>query len=201
MAGRLAAALVRRGLTIVSGFARGVDSAAHRGALEAGGRTLAVLGNGLSRCYPPENRPLFEQLPEQGALLSELPYDAPPERKNFPSRNRIIAGLCLGVIVIEAPERSGALITARAAMDQNREVFAVPGSIADGRSSGCHQLIKDGAALVENEWDVLQALTGEIERISEEIGMAALTAPPKTEQAPVPLKTERLPRRDAASGP
>ena len=195
MAEQLAAALARRGLTIVSGFARGVDSAAHRGALEAGGRTLAVLGNGLSRCYPPENRPLFEKLPEHGALLSELPYEAPPERKNFPSRNRIIAGLCLGVVVVEAPERSGALITARAAMDQNREVFAVPGRVADGRCSGCHQLIKDGAALVENEWDVLQALTGEIERLSEEIGMAALSAPPKTGPAETPLRTQALPRQ------
>ncbi len=172
MAGQLAGALAQRGLTIVSGFARGIDSAAHRGALEAGGRTLAVLGSGVECCYPPENRELFEQLPERGAILSELPLGAPPERKNFPPRNRIIAGLCIGVLVIEAPVKSGALISARAAMEQNRDVFAVPGSVERGLSGGCHQLIRDGATLVENEWDVLQALTMEMEQIANEIGLA-----------------------------
>jgi len=202
MAAQLATGLARRGLTIVSGFARGIDSAAHRSALEAGGRTLAVLGSGLEQCYPPENRPLFEQVPEQGAILSELPLEAPPERKNFPPRNRIIAGLTIGVIVIEAPAKSGALISARAAMEQNREVFAVPGRVQDGRCSGCHQLIKDGAALVENEWDVLQALTTEIEQLSAEIGLAEEAPPPAEPEKVVPALPARAatPARPALTG-
>ena len=169
LAGQIAAGLVRQGLTVVSGFARGVDSAAHRAAIEAGGRTLAVFGNGLGTCYPPENKAMFAELPSHGALISELPVDAEPRRENFPPRNRIVAGMCLGVVVIDAPARSGALITARSAMDSGREVFAVPGQVVGGRSAGCHQLIKDGAALVENEWDVLQHLTVPLEQIRDEM--------------------------------
>jgi DNA processing protein len=169
IAGRLAQGLARQGICVVSGMARGVDSAAHRGVLEAGGRTIAVLGNGLKHCYPPENREIFEKTPESGALVSELPVETQPKPANFPARNRIIAGLSLGVIVVEAPSRSGALITARTAADQNREVFAVPGRVIGGRYEGCHQLIKEGARLVENEFDVIQCLADEIERIREQL--------------------------------
>lgn len=177
MAGEIATGLSRRGVTVVSGFARGIDSAAHRGAVEAGGRTLAVFGNGLRHCYPPENREMFEKVPEHGALISELPLDTRPEPRHFPPRNRIIAGLGLAVLVVEAPVKSGALITAHFAREQNRDVFAIPGRVPCGRSAGCHQLIKDGALLVENEWDILAALDREMERISDEIGLA--------EEAPV----------------
>lgn len=190
IAGELAEGLARKGITIVSGFARGIDSAAHRKAIEAGGRTLAVLGNGLNYCYPPENKDLLKQLPSHGAVLSELALDTEPRRENFPPRNRIIAGLSLGVIVVEAPERSGALITADVALQQNREVFAVPGSVKSGCHAGCHRLLKEGAILVENEWDVLQALAGTIERITAEIGLEEVEKP---QQATAPPVMQELP--------
>lgn len=155
---RLAGGLARAGLTIVSGLARGVDSAAHRAALEAGGRTLAVLGSGVLSIYPPENKSLAEELSRQGALLSESPPLRDPIAGAFPQRNRIITGMSLGVIVVEASQRSGALISARHAMEQNREVFAVPGRVDSRTSHGCHRLIRDGAKLVETVDDVLEEL-------------------------------------------
>jgi DNA processing protein len=157
-AGRLAAGLARAGLTIVSGLARGVDAAAHRGALEAGGRTLAVLGSGVLNIYPPEHVELAIEVAGQGAVLSESPSRAAPLAGAFPQRNRIITGMTLGVIVVEAGDRSGALISARHAMEQNREVFAVPGPVDSRTSRGCHRLIRDGARLVESADDVLEEL-------------------------------------------
>jgi DNA processing protein len=155
---RLAGSLARAGLTIVSGLARGIDAAAHRGAIAAAGRTLAVLASGLLNVYPPEHAGLAEEVIAHGALLGESPLRAEPLAGTFPQRNRLISGLSLGVIVVEAPERSGALITARHAMEQGREVFAVPGRVDSRTARGCHRLIRDGAKLVESADDVLDEL-------------------------------------------
>ena len=155
---RLAGSLARAGLTIVSGLARGIDAAAHRGALAGGGRTIAVLANGLLNLYPPEHDKLAEEVTAHGALLSEAPCRALPISGAFPQRNRIISGLSLGALIIEAGDRSGALITARHAMEQGREVFAVPGRVDDRTARGCHRLIRDGAKLVETADDVLEEL-------------------------------------------
>jgi DNA processing protein len=155
---RLAGSLARAGLTVVSGLARGIDAAAHRGALAAGGRTLAVLASGVLQIYPPEHDKLAAEVVAQGALLSESPSHAQPMGGTFPQRNRLISGLSLGVIVVEAPQRSGALITARHAMEQGREVFAVPGPVDSRTARGCHRLIRDGAKLVETADDVLEEL-------------------------------------------
>jgi DNA processing protein len=155
---RLAASLARAGFTIVSGLARGIDAAAHRGAINAGGRTLAVLGSGLLNLYPPEHKALAAEVIAKGALVSEASLRSQPISGSFPQRNRIISGLSLGVIVVEASTRSGALITARHAMEQGREVFAVPGRVDSRMSHGCHQLLRDGARLVETADDVLEEL-------------------------------------------
>ncbi len=155
---RLAASLSRAGLTVISGLARGIDAAAHQGALEAGGRTIAVLGGGLLRLYPPEHKELAHDVSESGAVISESPPRMAPMSGSFPQRNRIISGMSLGVVVVEAAPRSGALITARHAMEQGREVFAVPGPIDSRLSQGCHQLLRDGAKLVESADDVLEEL-------------------------------------------
>jgi DNA processing protein len=155
---RLASGLARAGFTIVSGLARGIDAAAHQGALSAGGRTLAVLGSGVCCVYPPEHHTLAEQVVQHGALLSESPPEAPPVPGIFPARNRIITGLSLGVIVVEAADRSGALSSAQHAAEQGREVFAVPGRVDSRMSRGCHRLLRDGARLVETVDDVLDAL-------------------------------------------
>jgi len=154
----LAAELAARGVTIVSGFARGIDTAAHRGALTAGGRTLAVLGNGIDIVYPAENRDLIATIERRGALLSQFRKGTEPLARNFPARNRTLAGLALGVIVVEAAERSGALITAGFAADLGREVFAVPGRVTSDLSRGPHGLLRDGAILVRDWADVVQEL-------------------------------------------
>ena len=155
VAGRLSEGLARRGMTVVSGMARGIDTLAHRGALRGGGRTVAVLGCGLDVVYPPENKKLYEQVAASGAIISEFAMGAEPAGVHFPRRNRIISGLSLGTVVVEAGERSGALITAYMALDQGREVFAVPGSIQSPKSRGTHRLIKEGAKLVEGIEDIL----------------------------------------------
>ena len=154
----LAADLAARGVTIVSGFARGIDTAAHRGALAAGGRTIAVLGCGVDVTYPPENRKLVGQVLERGALISQFPMGTPALPGHFPLRNRTIAGLTLGTIVVEAAERSGALITAGHAGELGREVFAVPGPVTSETSRGANRLIQDGAKLVQGWEDVLAEL-------------------------------------------
>jgi DNA processing protein len=158
VAERLAASLARVGVTVVSGLARGIDAAAHRGAIKAGGRTLAVLANGLGQIYPPEHEALAREVAACGALMTESPMRQEPLAGLFPQRNRIISGLCLGVVVVEATPRSGSLSTARHAVEQNREVFAVPGPVDSLASQGCHRLLRDGARLVETVDDVLEEL-------------------------------------------
>ncbi len=155
---RFSQTLAEHGYTVVSGLARGIDSLAHHGALQAGGQTLAVLGSGINMIYPPENRHLYDQICSQGAVLSEFPLNTKPDRWNFPRRNRIISGLSLGTLVIEAAASSGSLHTARHALDQGREVFAVPGRIHDPNSRGTNGLIKKGAKLVETIEDILDEL-------------------------------------------
>ena len=155
---QLARGLAAAGVTVVSGLAMGVDSAAHRGALEGGGRTLAVLGNGLDRVYPSNNIRLSQQIADQGALVTEFPLGTKPDATNFPRRNRIISGLSSGTLVVEAGERSGALITAAFAADQGRDVLAVPGSIFSPASRGTNNLIRDGATPVTSVEDVLAEL-------------------------------------------
>jgi len=157
MAEKIAFSLASLGLVIVSGLARGIDTYAHKGALK-GGLTIAVLGSGLLNIYPKENLTLAEKIAEKGALVSEFPLEEPPFKKNFPQRNRIISGLSEGVLVAEAPQRSGALITARFALEQNREVFALPGEAFSPLSKGTHLLIKEGAKLVDSLEDILEEL-------------------------------------------
>jgi DNA processing protein len=154
----IAGELAGIGITVVSGLARGIDTFAHRSALDNGGRTVAVLGNGLLHHYPPENRKLEDSIAERGALISEFPLDTMPDKQNFPRRNRIISGLSLGVVVIEAGRESGALITAASALEQGKDVFAVPGSIFSKYSAGPHSLIKQGAKLVESVEDVISEI-------------------------------------------
>lgn len=166
--------LAERGICIVSGLARGIDSAAHRGAIEAKGKTIAVLGTGIGQVYPKENAKLVEQILDAGgAVVSQFPLETPPIPENFPYRNRIISGLSLGVLIVEASERSGSLITARLAMEQNREVFAVPGNITSKNSFGTNYLIKSGAKLVQQWQDVVAELPADI---------AAAILPPQIER-------------------
>ncbi|MCH7977713.1 MAG: DNA-protecting protein DprA [Acidobacteria bacterium] len=160
--GRLASDLAGRGLTIVSGLARGIDSTAHRGALDAGGKTIAVLGSGIDVVYPAEGKKLFAEIAEKGLLLSEFAVGSFPAPQNFPIRNRIISGLSLGVVIVEAAQYSGSLITARLAMEQNREVFAVPGSLTNRFSWGPHILIKQGAKLVQDWRDIVEELPAKV---------------------------------------
>ena len=173
---RLADELALRDITVVSGMARGIDTHAHQGALGRNGRTAAVLGCGLDRPYPPENIDLFGRICETGVAISEFPLGTTPESHNFPRRNRIISGLSLGVVVVEAGERSGALITARHALEQNREVFAVPGSIYSEKSAGANRLIKQGAVLVQTVNDILQELPGALLQAPDRL--VAKGAPP-----------------------
>ncbi len=206
VARRLARELAHAGVTVVSGLARGVDAAAHEGALEAGGRTIAVLGTGLDRVYPPQHLRLAARVAARGALLSEEPPGTGPSRWSFPRRNRIVAGLSLGVVVVEAGPRSGALITADLALQQGREVFAVPGSVLEPLARGSNRLIRDGAHLVESADDVLDVLFGP--RPREDAALEALLAEPSCERpAPPRLAGGASPRpgpsrqrsRDAAA--
>lgn len=158
---KLTTGLVQAGLTIVSGFARGIDTVAHQSCLAAGGTTVAVLGSGLGQIYPPENQPLVDEVCRTGCVITEYPPDSPPDARHFPDRNRIIAGLSLGTLVVEAADRGGALITAAMALDMNREVFAVPGDIFQPRAVGTNRLIQNGQAkLVITAQDILQELPG-----------------------------------------
>lgn len=162
VAHRLACDLAQRQLVIVSGLARGIDSACHRGALEAKGKTVAVLGSGADIIYPRENRRLADKIMESGALITEFPLGTSPAPENFPIRNRIISGLTLGVVVVEGAEYSGSLITARLALEQDREVFAVPGNITSAQSFGPNHLIKQGAKLVDQWFDVVEEFPADV---------------------------------------
>ncbi|MGD9629503.1 MAG: DNA-processing protein DprA [Pyrinomonadaceae bacterium] len=176
--------LAARGITIVSGLARGIDTSAHRGAIEAKGRTIGVLGTGLDSVYPKENTRLADEIIDKGgALFTQFPLGTPPLKDNFPYRNRIISGLSLGVLIVEASERSGSLITARLAMEQNREVMAVPGNITSGNSYGTNYLIKAGAKLVQQWQDVVAELPSEI---------AAAILPPKIEDVRTGSDSDRV---------
>jgi len=160
---KIARDLALRGVTVVSGLARGIDTAAHRGALAVGGRTIAVLGSGLDVVYPPQNLPLFKEIAETGAVVSEYPLGTRPLAPHFPARNRIISGLSHGVVVVEATEKSGSLITARLALEQGREVFSVPGGIDLPGSRGTNRLIKEGAKLVESVDDIITEILPQLE--------------------------------------
>ena len=172
-ASEIAFDLARAGIVVVSGLARGIDAAAHRGALDAGGKTIAVLGTGIDRVYPAENERLHDEIASSGLLLTELPPGTPPLDWHFPRRNRIISGLSRAVVVVEARDKSGSLITARLAADQGRDVMAVPGTIIGGRNRGANALLRDGAKLVESAVDILQELgvdDGGLSRRSQEGG-------------------------------
>jgi DNA processing protein len=170
IAEQFAGGLTRAGCTVVSGLARGIDAAAHRGALAAGGRTVAVLGSGLLEVYPPEHRELAHEVAANGAVLSELPPFTPPQASAFPRRNRIVSGLSLGTVVVQASARSGAMITARLAAEQGREVFAVPGPIDCRVTAGCHRLIRDGVTLVTNVDEILEELGPLFEKVTDAAG-------------------------------
>jgi len=182
---RLARSLTERGFTIVSGLARGIDTAAHKGALKAGGRTLAVLGSGVDVIYPWENKRLAEEISERGAVISEFPLGTQPEAPHFPSRNRIISGLSLGAIIIEASFRSGSLITARLALEQGREVFAVPGNVDSPWSKGTNRLIKEGAKLVTDTEDIIEEVLPQYEAP----GKLKSESPPEPEDLTLEGKT------------
>ena len=174
VAERLAADLSSRGITVVSGLARGVDPAAHRGALAGGGRTVAVLGSGLDIIYPSEHTKLAARIAAAGCLISELPPGTPPRRAHFPRRNRIISGLSLAIVVVEASDHSGSLITARYGLEQGREVMAVPGNVLSGRNRGSHALLKDGAKVVEQADDILQELGLSVPELNPRVSAARL---------------------------
>ncbi len=168
VAEKVAKELAQKGLVIVSGLARGIDTISHCGALQSGGRTIAVLGSGLDHIYPGENKNLAEKIIEQGVLISEFPMGTKPDAVNFPRRNRIISGLALGTVVVEAGLKSGALLTANYALEQNRDIFAVPGNINSPKSIGTNQIIKDGAKLVTSANDVLIELESQLKYFLKE---------------------------------
>lgn len=192
---RFGAGLARAGLTVISGLARGIDTHAHRGALAVGGRTVAVVGCGLSHVYPPENRDLLAEISASAAVISEFSMDTAPARDTFPRRNRIIAGMSQGVLVVEAPERSGALITARQALEMGREVFAIPGRIDEEVTSGCHRLIREGAVLVRSVDDILCELRTQVQDEEPPVNQGLLFCDP----APVKDAGGSLPRKSAVS--
>ena len=196
---RLSYQLAQRGLTVVSGLARGIDTSAHRGALEAGGRTIAVMGSGLSFIYPATNTDLAEKITVSGALISEFPMETTPKPKNFPRRNRVISGLTLGTVVVEASNRSGALITARLAGEQGREVFAVPGEIFSELSTGTHKLINNGAKLVNTIDDLLNELPRHAVSQIQPTASASPMPDVETEPSPQePVIEKRAPERTSA---
>ena len=186
VARRISQELARRGFTIVSGLARGIDGAAHEGALSVGGRTLGVLGCGVDVAYPLEHLSLKEAISKQGAVISEFPLATAPVPENFPRRNRVISGLCLGVIVVEAADQSGALITATSALEQGREVFAVPGPIGSKTSVGTHRLIKQGAKLIEGVEDILEEISGQLQPSGPSRSVSTVSAGPPDRQAGPP---------------
>jgi DNA processing protein len=188
LAGQLAADLAEAGLAVASGMARGIDTAAHRGALPR--PTVAVLAGGADVVYPPENEALHAEIRRDGAVIAEMPLGTVPQARHFPRRNRLISGLSLGVVVVEAAKRSGSLITARFAGDQGREVFAVPGSPLDPRAGGCNQLIREGATLVESAADVLEGLGG-LGRADRSLSPAPRTLPPVLPAPAEPGDAER----------
>jgi DNA processing protein len=180
----LSRSLAEQGIVIVSGLARGIDAAAHRGALEVGGKTIGVIGTGLDVTYPKDNRKLTEEIASSGAVITEFPLSTPPLAQNFPYRNRIISGLCFGVLVVEASEHSGSLITARMASEQGREVYAIPGNITSQTSFGPNFLIKDGAKLVQHWRDVVAEMPGEWKkRILAQATQSDLSAKGNSSQA------------------
>ncbi|OGW86228.1 MAG: DNA protecting protein DprA [Omnitrophica bacterium RIFCSPHIGHO2_02_FULL_46_11] len=189
IANRLARELAEKGVTVVSGFARGIDGQAHRGAISAKGRTIAVLGSGLDVIYPKEHELLFEEISEHGALISEFPLGTPPQAFNFPKRNRIISGLARGVLVVEASQKSGSLITARLAAEEGREVYSVPGPIDSIVSSGTNQLIQTGAKLVMQAENILEDLAPQIRASldSLEVSSEKVTAESKISNVEDPL--------------
>lgn len=196
----LAEGLAEAGITVVSGLARGVDAAAHRAALRAGGRTLAVLGAAHDRLYPPEHRALAREVAESGALLTEFPPDTRPLPHHFPRRNRIIAGLAAATVVVEARERSGSLSTARHAADSNREVFAVPGPITSSLSAGCHSLLRSGAALVTGVADLLEELGPEFQPVPPPSApLPSAPLPSDLPSDPPPPAPERAPTGNPAA--
>lgn len=181
MAEKLSRELATRGISVVSGLATGVDAAAHRGALEAGGRTIAVLGNGVDVVYPRENRELTDQIIARGCIISQFPMGHQPNKGHFPRRNRIISGMTLGTVVVQAPRDSGALITAHAAVEQGREVFAVPGEAGVRASEGPHGLIREGAKLVESAEDIIVELNLPAQQ-RQPLAAAALASSPNTSE-------------------
>ena len=187
---RICRDLAEAGITVVSGMARGIDTRAHQGALEGKGKTIAVMGCGLGTIYPGENKPLFHEIAKNGAVISEFPIAAQPEARYFPVRNRIISGLCAGTVVVEAAQKSGSLITAYLAAEQNRQVFAVPGSVDSAKSMGTHKLLKQGAALVENAQDVLDHLAGTWQEPPKQSATAGAGAPGPRAIEPEPELSE-----------
>jgi DNA processing protein len=195
VAGQIARGLARTGFTVISGLARGIDAAAHRGALEGGGRTIAVMAGGLAKIYPPEHKDLAEEIAVgRGCLISESSMQMDPQPGMFPARNRIISGLSQAIIVVEANARSGALITAQHAAEQGREVYAVPGAVDNPASAGCLELIRNGARLVRSADDVIEDLQGL--RVNKDSGMLGKI---KEEIGDRSQKTERPPRKEQPS--
>ena len=194
MSEKLSSQLVEKGFTIVSGGARGIDTFSHQAALRAKGRTLAVLGCGLDIAYPPENKKLFEEIAKKGAIISEFPLSMRPDKGNFPMRNRIISGLSLGVVVIEAPHKSGALITVTHANEQGREVFSVPGHADSFVSKGTNQLLREGAKLVENADDIIEELEPILKSKIKEF---KTNQPEPTQEKQIPLIKPELTEEEA----